>query len=111
MKLFLDQNLSRRMAPMLQERFPGTVSAALLNMKRSSDQEIWEYARENGFVIVTRDSDFQDMSVVLGSPPPVIRLLMRNPSWRYVGGRLLEIESSILESLESGEIAYLEVSD
>ncbi|MBF0444496.1 MAG: DUF5615 family PIN-like protein [Magnetococcales bacterium] len=42
MKLFLDQNLSRRMAPMLQERFPGTVSTALANMKRSSDREIWE---------------------------------------------------------------------
>ncbi|MBF0381167.1 MAG: DUF5615 family PIN-like protein [Magnetococcales bacterium] len=42
MKFFLDQNLSRQMAPMLQNRFPGTVSAALVNMKRSSDQDIWE---------------------------------------------------------------------
>ncbi|MBF0381166.1 MAG: hypothetical protein HQL69_09120 [Magnetococcales bacterium] len=61
--------------------------------------------------MVTRDSDFQDMSVIFGSPPPVIRLRMRNPSWQYVGERLLDIEPSILESLEAGKIAYLEVSE
>ncbi len=110
MKLFLDQNLSRRMVPRLQERFPGTTGAALSGMDRSTDREIWDHAKSNGFIIVTRDADFQEMSVLLGTPPPVIRLRMDNPSWRDAVKRLLQLDESILTALVSGEIAYLEIS-
>jgi predicted nuclease of predicted toxin-antitoxin system len=38
----------------------------------ASDEEVWLYAKNNEFVLVTQDSDFYDRSVLLGFPPKVI---------------------------------------
>jgi len=60
MKLLLDENLSRRIIPFLQTAFPDSSQVSLLGLENSSDSEIWQYAKTNGFVIVSRDSDFQE---------------------------------------------------
>jgi predicted nuclease of predicted toxin-antitoxin system len=57
MKLLLDENLSRRLIPFLQQDFPGSTQVALIGLERADDGEIWEFAKANGFVIVTRDAD------------------------------------------------------
>ncbi len=57
MKLLLDENLSRRLVPALQEQFPGSSQVVLLGLEQASDPELWEYAREHDFVIVTKDDD------------------------------------------------------
>lgn len=36
------------------------------------DRTIWDYALENQLIIVSKDSDFGDLSVLLGFPPKVI---------------------------------------
>lgn len=46
----------------------------------ADDGAIWEYAKTNGFAIVSRDSDFQDRSVIYGDPPEVIWLRVTNCS-------------------------------
>lgn len=33
---------------------------------------MWEFARREGFVIVSKDSDFYDRAVIYGSPPKVV---------------------------------------
>lgn len=55
MKLLLDENLSRRIVPFLQAAFPGSTQVALLSLEGATDSEIWQYAKANGFVIVSRD--------------------------------------------------------
>jgi predicted nuclease of predicted toxin-antitoxin system len=47
-------------------------------MDREPDAAIWEYARSNGYVIVTKDADFADMSVLRGHPPKVIWVRIGN---------------------------------
>ena len=59
MKLLLDENPSRRIVPFLQTAFPGSTQIAVLGLESVSDSKIWQYAKDNGFVIVSRDSDFQ----------------------------------------------------
>ena len=44
MKLLLDENLSRRIVPMLQARWPGSSQVALLGLERASDAELCAYA-------------------------------------------------------------------
>ena len=66
MKLLLDENLSRRIVPFLQTAFPDSSQVALLGLEGANDSEIWQYAKDNGFVIVSRDSDFQEYSLVAG---------------------------------------------
>lgn len=78
MKLLLDENLSRRIVPFLQTIFPGSSQVALLRLESKSDSEIWQYAKGNGFVIVSRDSDFQERSLIAGHPPQVVWLKIPN---------------------------------
>lgn len=80
MKLLLDENLSRRIVPFLQSEYPGSTQVALVGLERASDREIRDYARKNEFVIVTRDADFYEMSVLFGQPPKIIWLKTGNQS-------------------------------
>jgi len=101
MKLLLDENLSRRIIPFLQTAFPGSSQVSLLGLESASDSEIWQYAKANGFVIVSRDSDFQERSLVAGHPPQVVWLKIPNRSKTVVLNILLdhhtEIEQALIE--------------
>jgi len=35
-------------------------------MERAWDRLVWDYAQKNGFVIVTSDADFEELSLLLG---------------------------------------------
>jgi predicted nuclease of predicted toxin-antitoxin system len=58
MKLLLDENLSRRLVPQLLDVFPETIHVADVDMLRTPDPDIWQYAKENDFTIITKDDDF-----------------------------------------------------
>jgi predicted nuclease of predicted toxin-antitoxin system len=49
-------------------------------MKGFTDQQIWEFARANGFVIVSKDLDFYQRSVLYSHPPKFIWLCLGNCS-------------------------------
>jgi len=51
-----------------------------LGLETSSDTEIWEYAKSNDYIIVSKDSDFHQRSFVLGFPPKVIWIQKGNCS-------------------------------
>jgi predicted nuclease of predicted toxin-antitoxin system len=69
MKLLLDENLSRKLVPFLQSAWPGSTQLALVGLEQASDRDIWQYAREHDYAIVTKDADYYDLSLVLGAPP------------------------------------------
>lgn len=43
-----------------------------------SDTEIWEYAKAQDFVIVTKDADFSDRIIITSPPPRVVHLRFGN---------------------------------
>ena len=47
-------------------------------MTNTDDAIIWEYAKVNDFVIVSKDSDFHQRSLVYGHPPKFIYLRIGN---------------------------------
>lgn len=110
MKLLLDENLSRRIVPFLQTAYPGSTQVALLNMESASDAEIWLYAKNNGFVIVSRDSDFQERSLVAGHPPQVVWLKIPNRSKTVVLNILLDHHTEIEQALFEQKLACVEIS-
>ena len=99
MKLLLDENLSRRILPFLETNYPGSTQVALIGMERASDEEIWHYAKNNGFCIVTKDADFYDLSLVNGAPPKVIWLKNGNVTKSAVAQILLANRHYIEEML------------
>lgn len=78
MKLLLDENLSARMADALRDLYPGSLHLRDCELRGASDTQVWRYALENGFMIVSKDSDFAQRSLLLGAPPKVIWLRLGN---------------------------------
>lgn len=78
MKLLFDQNLSPFLARRLADLYPDASHVSLVGLDRASDDAVWAHARINDCIVVTKDADFSDMSVVRGSPPKVIWLRLKN---------------------------------
>jgi len=108
-KLLLDENLSRRIIPFIVPSFPGSSQISLLNMESFTDIAVWNYAKKNDFVIVTKDADFYDMSVVFGTPPQIIWLRNGNVKKNEITQTLIENKSYIEKALNDEMIACLEI--
>ena len=78
MKLLLDHNLSPRLVERIAGAFPGADHVARAGLAMADDATVWSYAKEHGFTIVTKDSDFSDLSVLRGVPPKVVWLRIGN---------------------------------
>ena len=75
MKLLLDENLSRRLLEAIHDLFPGSVHVTQIGLGRATpDRKVWDYAVQNGFTILTADTDFITLTNTLGPPPKVILL-------------------------------------
>lgn len=78
MKLLFDHNLSPRLIRRLADLYPHTTHVFFIGLERASDMTVWAYAQTNDYIIVTKDSDFSDISVVRGFPPKVLWLRLGN---------------------------------
>ncbi len=78
-------------------------------MDHASDSVIFEYAKSNGFVIVTQDSDFVDRCKLYGVPPQVVWLRCGNSTPKQIESLLRDNAGAILELLENGTASYIEL--
>lgn len=78
MKLLFDQNISFRVVNKLRPIFPNCGQVRNLNLENKSDREIWNFAKNEQYTIVTFDADFYDLVTLFGHPPKVIWLRMGN---------------------------------
>ncbi len=69
-------------------------------MRGETDLAIWEFAKREGFTIVSKDNDFRQRSFLLGAPPKVI--------WLSVGNLGTSTIAAILEQNASRIAAFLE---
>jgi predicted nuclease of predicted toxin-antitoxin system len=72
MRLLFDQNLSPKLVNRLADLFPGSSHVQSVGLDCADDGQVWEHARLNGFAIVSKDEDYNNLSVLRGSPPKVI---------------------------------------
>jgi predicted nuclease of predicted toxin-antitoxin system len=77
-KLLFDQNLSPKLVNQLADLFPGSAHVQALGLQFADDNQIWEHCRLNGYAIVSKDEDYNNLSVVRGTPPKVIWLQLGN---------------------------------
>ncbi len=111
MRLLLDQNLSRRLVSPLQSYFPETTQVALLGFEKATDEEIWNYAKENEFVIVTKDSDFEELCLLKGAPPKVIWIKIGNTKNEVILNLLTQNRQEIEKLISQDETSCLELFD
>ena len=84
MKLLFDQNLSFKLCARLADLFPNSNQVRLAGLEAANDRAVWEFAKTNGFAIVSQDSDFADMAALYGPPPKVIWLRCGNQTNEFI---------------------------
>ena len=80
MKLLFDHNLSPKLVERLADVHPDSAHVSACGLERSSDAQVWDYARVNGYTIVTQDADYGDLSAIAGFPPGVVWIRRGNCS-------------------------------
>ncbi len=78
MKLLLDENRSPRLAKRLSDLYPGSTHVHACGLGATDDSLIWEYAKKSAFIIVPKDSDLHERSLLYGAPPKLIWLRTGN---------------------------------
>ena len=110
MKLLFDENLSPRLAAGLSDVFPGSVHVRDVRLSRASDAAIWDYARNHDFTIVSKDSDFHQVSFLRGPPPKVIWIRRGNCTTTDIEALLRSNRTEILAFGAEAEAAFLALS-
>ena len=109
MKLLFDQNISFRVLRLIEDVYPETDQIHKLGLKDKTDREIWEYAKEHDYIIVTFDGDFYDFSLVWGHPPKIIWLRTANHVTKEVANVLRTHYETISQFASDEELACLEI--
>jgi predicted nuclease of predicted toxin-antitoxin system len=109
MKLLFDQNLSHRLVDRLDDLYPQSTHVRDVELQRATDQEVWEFAEEEGYTIVTKDSDFNEMLVVWGSPPDVIWLRLGNCTTDAIERAIRNNADALEELAQSEETGLFEI--
>ena len=76
-------------------------------MGEADDRQIWDYAQKYSYVIVSRDSDYNDLSLVRGFPPKVIWTRRGNCSTKEIETLLRTAERSIEDFMQSSSSGVL----
>ena len=84
MKLLFDQNLSPKLATHFAKTFPGSKHLQDVSLDSANDSTVWEFAKNEGFTIVTKDNDFNNMVSFFGFPPKVIWIRRGNSSTKDI---------------------------
>jgi predicted nuclease of predicted toxin-antitoxin system len=104
MKILIDNNLSFKVSKYLDALFAGTKHVADFGLdENTEDSLIWKFATDNHFSILTKDTDFEAMSRLLGCPPKVIQLTCGNKKTPEIISILGQNEMSLEAFLKDEE--------
>lgn len=107
MKLLLDQNVSPQLAARLADLFPESAHVYVLGLDRASDVDVWLYAREHGYVVLSKDVDYSDLSLLLGHPPKLLWLRIGNCTTKQIETLLRERYDAIKHMYDDPVIGVL----
>ena len=110
MKLLFDENLSHTLVRLLADLFPGSIHVREIGLKAADDSVVWEYAKNNGLMIVSKDSDMHQRSFVFGYPPKVVWVRLGNCSTSDVEQLLRRHFATIKAFYEDDYASFLSLS-
>ncbi len=99
-KLLFDQNLSYRIIKQLDHLFPNSSHVKLLNLDQADDVTIWQYAKDNNYHIVSKDTDFNNINTLYGYPPKII--------WIHTGNKTTTTIIELLQKRQETIHAFLD---
>lgn len=109
MKLLFDENISYKLCKRLADIFPDSKHIKDFHLEKQEDIEIWEFAKREGFIIVTQDSDFNDISILQEFPPHIIWLRTGNAKVVDIERTLRQNYQNIVEIVIAGKRGVIEI--
>lgn len=73
-EFIVDANLPNSISIWSNERFEHVLNINPL----WNDDEIWDYAKNNNLIIITKDKDFSVKQILKGSPPKIVHIKFGN---------------------------------
>jgi len=95
-KLLFDENLSPRLPALVDAVFPDSRHVRDCGLKGGTDTAIWEFARQQGFALVSKDSDFFQRRLFSDNPPPLVWLRIGNCTRNDLLNLLITNKAAIL---------------
>ncbi len=83
----------------MTELFPNSLHVRDVDMKSTIDPIVWDYAKSNDLMIVSKDADMHDRSLVFGNPPKVIWIRLGNCS-------TLQVENLLRRNFDAIALFY-----
>ena len=109
MKILLDANISYKLCKKLTPIFGECDHVDLIGLNvPAQDIDIWKYAKDNGYIIITKDDDFMNLLEIKGFPPKIVLLKTGNSSSKALM-ELLEKIKPMIDELEKNEYGLLEI--
>jgi len=106
--LWLDAQLPPQLATWLRNvRFVDAKALRELGLRDAGDREIFDAARANDVILLSKDADFVELVSRLGAPPKLIWLTCGNVSNEALQGLLTQRLSAAFEVLQTDDIVEL----
>ena len=110
MRLLLDANISWKLVNILAPEFCKCNHVDFIcHAIPVKDELIWNYAKENGHIIVTKDNDFVDLLELKGFPPKVVLVKTGNNSSKVLAELIINAKSKIEDLENTNEYGLLEI--
>ena len=108
---WIDAQLPPQLASWLSQTFKVEAYALRdMDLRDAEDEQIFQKARQQGIVIISKDSDFVEMVLCLGVPPQLLWVTCGNVTNRRLQNLLTQVFPRAQELLVSGE-AVVEIAD
>ncbi len=109
MRLLLDENLSFRLCHRLATHFDEVRHVRDFDLLQTDDRLIWNFAKAEGFAIVTQDQDFVGRVIVDGAPPKVVWIRLGDAAVKRYADLLRDGAETITAFLRDPDAAFLEL--
>ena len=103
MKLLLDENLSPTLVDQLAAAYPESQHVDTVGLHGQPDARIWSFARDHGCTVVSKDSDFRELSSTHGAPPKLVWLTVGNAGTAAIRDLLLQSRSRLEKFVDDPE--------
>ncbi len=110
MKLLFDQNFSPRLVSLLSDIYPESNHVFELGLDQSPDLDVWNYARDHEFIIVSKDADFSDLSTIHGFPPKLVWLRLGNCTTDDIVAALRAERDTVQQMVDDSNTGVLSLS-
>jgi len=106
MKLLLDHHISHKLLRSIDDLFPNSLHVWQAGLDRASDKSILDFAYERGYIVMTKDADFQDLYRSYTPPVKVIWLKIGNSNTQTLTQKLRDY-FEIIHSFYKDDSIYL----